>query len=220
MKQLIGNCYVDYDDNNKLWAIGFENEYEKNLVIPDGVYGINYEAFKGYYCLETLSLPDSLETIGQDAFYQCSSLRKICLPSNVKKITGSVVYGAFGGCLQLVEVDLSSTKLEVLPSHLFDGCRKLQKVILPQSLKKIEKDCFIGCSNITSLEFNEGLIIIEKNFEFLKGLSVINLPDSVVHIEDMRKFYYDHIKTIVLSNQQLEMFKPYLPENAITIVRD
>lgn len=220
MKKLIGNCYVDYDEKNNLWAIGFESEYERNLVIPEGVYGIQREAFKGYYCLETITFPNSLQVIGQDAFYQCSSLRKICLPSNVTRIPKSYVYGAFGKCLQLVEVDLSNTKLEVLPSHLFDGCRKLQKVILPPSLKKIEKDCFLWCENLTSLEFNNGLVVIEENFEYLKNLSVINLPDTVVHIEDMSSFRYEHIKSIILSKQQLEMFRPYLPKDATIIVRN
>lgn len=219
MKELIGNCYVDYDDNGKLWAIGFENEYEKNLIIPEGVYGINYEAFMGYYCLESLTLPVSLVTIGKDAFYQCSSLRKISLPENIMNIPSSVVYGAFGCCLQLVEADLSKTKLEVLPSHLFSGCKKLQKVALPKTLKKIEKECFYGCEKLSSIEFNDGLMIIEKNFGSMKGLSIINIPDTVVHIEDMSGFTYEHIKSIVLSEHQREMFEPYLPKSCKIIVR-
>jgi len=219
MKKLIGNCYVDHDDKNNLWAVGFENEYIKELIIPDGVYGIAYEAFMKYYCLESLELPDTLKIIGSDAFYQCSSLRKIALPSSIEEINSGIAYGTFGSCLQLVEVDLSKTKLEILPKYLFANCKKLQKVILPKTLKKIEEDCFYGCEKLTSIEFNEGLIVIEKNFDSLKGLSIINLPDSVVHIENMSWFYYGHIKTIILSAKQKEMFEPYLPEDCQIIVR-
>lgn len=221
MKKLIGNCYVDYDNRNRLWAVGFKNEYEKELIVPDGVYGIRDEAFLGYYCLESLQLPETLKVIGKNAFYQCSSLRKIALPSSIKEICSESPYGTFGSCLQLVEVDLSNTKLEVLPGYLFANCKKLQKAILPETLKKIEKQCFYKCEKLTSLEFNEGLMVIEENFCHMAGLSVINLPDSVVHIEDMGRFSweYHHIKTIILSAKQKEMFEPYLPEDCQIIVR-
>lgn len=215
MKKLIGNCYVDYDSKNILWALGFENEYEKELIVPNGVYVIGYQAFEKYYCLESIQLPETLKIIGADAFCKCSSLRKVSLPSSVTEIKR----GAFADCLQLVEVDLSNTKLEILPKSLFANCKKLQRVILPKTLKKIEEDCFYGCNKLTSIEFNEGLMIIENNFAYMEGLSIINLPDSVVHIEDMSSFHYDHIKTIILSAKQKEMFEPYLPEDCQIIVR-
>ena len=222
MKKLIGNCYVEYDNKNKLWAVGFKNEYEKELIVPDGVYGIGHNAFRNYYCLESLQLPETLKVIGESAFYRCSSLRKITLPSSITEISSKSPYGTFGSCLQLVEVDLSNTKLKVLPEHLFYECKKLQKVILPKTLKKIEGDCFTWCENLTSIEFNEGLMIIEENFVHMEGLTIINLPDSVVHIEDMggsSSCLYRHVKTIILSAKQKEMFEPYLPEKCQIIVR-
>ena len=86
-------------------------------------------------------------------------------------------------------------------------------------MKKIDAHALYSAPNIVSLEFNEGLKVIEEmNLEGLTKLSVINLPSSVIHIPDLH--YQDHIKTIILSREQHERFAEYLPQKVKIIYKD
>ena len=204
MAEKIGNCYVE---NNI--AIGFCDELVEELIIPVGVTEIKNGAFHDYYGLKNVEFPSTLTTIGEGAFERCSNLRKITLPENVTILKSSFLIGTFQECKQLIEADLSKTKIDILSGSLFWNCKKLQKVILPETIIKIERKVFSNCTNLLSLELKEGLKIIECDFEDNKHLSILNIPKSVIHIEDLS--HRDHIKTIVISKAQYETFKEYLP---------
>lgn len=213
MVKKIGNCYVDENI-----AVGFCDELEENLEIPDGVIAIKENAFSKYYGLVSVKFPNTLTTINDGAFAKCSSLRRVILPENLEFIKSSFLGGAFRECKQLVEVDLSRTKIINLSSSLFWNCKKLQKVILPRTVVKIESSVFDNCTNLVSLELNEGLKIIECDFEDNKHLSILNIPKSVIHIEDLSN--REHIKTIVISKSQYEKFKEYLPPKSQILFKE
>ena len=53
----------------------------KNVVIPDGVTTIGYEAFSRCSSrLKSITIPDSVTSIGRRAFYNCSNLTSITIP--------------------------------------------------------------------------------------------------------------------------------------------
>lgn len=204
MREKIGNCYIE--DNV---AVGFCDEFEPELVIPDGIVAIRDNAFAKYYGLVSVHFPDTLTTIGCWAFYKCSSLRKIVLPQNVQKLLGDGYVSTFQECKQLIEADLSQTQIKVLPQGTFWDCKKLQTVRLPKTLVKIEDGAFWDCTNLSSLVLNEGLKVVECDFRQNKHLSILNIPKSVIHIEDLSSC--EHIKTIVLTKELHEAFCEYLP---------
>ena len=204
MVEKSGNCYVE---NNV--AIGFADEFEPELVIPDGVVEIGDRAFSKYYGLVNVHFPESLTKIGYRAFAKCSSLRKVVLPKNVHTLSGDVYVSTFDECKQLIEADLSQTQIKVLSEGVFWHCKKLQTVRLPKTLVKIEASAFWECTSLSSLELNEGLKVIECDFRHNKHLAIFNIPKSVIHIEDLSQC--EHIKTIVLTKEQHEAFCEYLP---------
>lgn len=204
MVEKIGNCYID---NNM--AIGFADELEPELVIPEGVTVVRERAFEKYYGLVNVQFPDSLTAIGYRAFAKCSNLRKVVLPQNIQELSGRDYVSTFDECKQLIEADFSQTKIKVLPKGTFWNCRKLQTVKLPATLVKIEDGAFWDCTNLSSLGLNEGLKIVECDFTQNKHLSILNIPKSVIHIEDLSKC--EHIKTIILTKEQHEAFCEYLP---------
>lgn len=206
MIEKIGNCLVE---NNV--AVGFCDEFEEHLVIPEGVVAISERAFQKYYGLVTIEFPSTLQRIGEMAFFKCSNLRKITLPEHLSELQVDryIDAGTFQECKQLIEADLSKTKISILPDGTFWGCKKLQKVSLPPSLIKIKSHSFFDCSNLVALELNEGLKVIECDFSHHKHLSVLNIPRSVIHIEDLSR--QEQIKTVLLSKEQHENFREYLP---------
>ena len=211
---LEGNCYIGRGKAGPC-VIGFKDAYEPNLIIPDHITWIKDFAFNRYYGMETVRIPDSVDYIGEYAFCRCSSLRKVVLGKNVKTLRDSV----FDGCQQLTEADFSHSQIEVLPSGIFRQCKKLHTIKLPKTLKKIAAHTLYGAPNVISMEFNEGLKVIEEmNLEGLENFSIINLPDTLIYIPDLQ--HKRHIKTILLSREQHERFAEYLPEQAKIIYKD
>jgi hypothetical protein len=64
----------------------FLNTQIKKLVIPEGVTAIDENAFRNCSELSDVVLPESITEIGKCAFYGCTKLKKINFPKNLKKI--------------------------------------------------------------------------------------------------------------------------------------
>lgn len=99
----------------------FENHSEiSEVVLPDTVTGIRYNAFRGCTGLTKMNMPASLEQVAGWAFSQ-TSLKEVTFPDSLKKFE----YGAFNSCI------------------------KLETVVLPESIVYIDKDTFRGCTKLT-----------------------------------------------------------------------
>jgi hypothetical protein len=108
VKILVGNCYVEDDV-----AVGFCDELEEKLIIPDGVISIKGWAFSEYYGLTKIEFPRTLKTVGGAAFNKCSNLRRVSLPGSVTALEKEPFVGTFSECKQLIEADLSKTKIKL-----------------------------------------------------------------------------------------------------------
>lgn len=101
--------------------------YQTDVVIPEGVENIGYEAFVDCH-LTAIKLPDSLKNIEKEAFKNCKNLRRVEFGTGVTEI----------------------------PNSTFEHCVNLKKVILPSSLEKICNDAFRN-TNLSSIKLTEGL---------------------------------------------------------------
>ncbi len=115
--------------------------------------------------IQEIELAEGLERIGYTAFRQCPNLTTVVLPSTLELLGYvSTLTGAEGS--------------------VFYGCPKLQKVVVPASVKKIPSLTFAECYNITEIELNEGLEAIgERAFENCKALKELNLPTTLTTLE-------------------------------------
>ena len=134
-----------------------------SVVIPEGVTTIGISAFKGCDKLQSIQLPATLKTIASYAFRNCSSMPNITIPDN----TTSIGHGAFVYCDKLENVsfgqgvtqisslafaDCKSLKEVAFPANLtslqewdtFARCPQLAKVVIPETVKKIEYSNFSG----------------------------------------------------------------------------
>ncbi len=71
---------------------------DTDIVIPDGVTEIGYEAFADNCDICSVTLPDGVTVIGEDSFAWCYGLCKVVIPDSVVNISWS----SFKGCEDLV----------------------------------------------------------------------------------------------------------------------
>lgn len=105
------------------------------ISLPDGMTSIERSAFSGCRDLRTVTLPDSITTIGISAFAFCK-LTEIKLPRSLRSIKDS----AFFYC-PLRAVDFPEG-LTHIGGQAFFGCSLLERVSIPASIVRIEREAF------------------------------------------------------------------------------
>lgn len=176
----------------------------ESIVIPDDVtfiarssgFGPGY-VFSGCRELRSVTLPSTLTEIPDYMFDKCESLLSIDIPATVTRIGAH----AFSGCTALDELiipdsvvsigkdafdNLKVTSL-VIPDSVtdlqcvFNTCKELESIHLPNSLTKIPNDMFWEeCTKIKSLNLPESVTTIgEKAFSKMYNLEEVIIPDSL-----------------------------------------
>ena len=144
---------------DEIWAKAFKNNKGVTSITFDGThegtFRIGAEAFYGCEKLDTLELPEGLDVVAKSMFYNCKALTNISIPNTVAEVKK----GAFTGCIQLATVTFEAGN-ETLELVLEDGTSsesvfgmlpKLQKVVLPERMKKIGKSAFYCCYQLTEV---------------------------------------------------------------------
>ncbi|MBR2786534.1 MAG: leucine-rich repeat domain-containing protein [Clostridia bacterium] len=130
----------------------------------------------------------------------------LTIPEGVKRINWNIPFGS--RIYRLVKGDHIDEYVEVpnvaeltkkieLPSTLieiggtgFRGFEQLERIVMPDSVTKIEKGTFEGCKNLKHINLSRNLESIpDRCFSACESLKVIVIPDSVKNI-GMDLFYY------------------------------
>lgn len=92
-----------------------------DVIIPEGIKHIGWNAFENYKSVKTIVIPDGVERIGYSAFYGCSYLSSVNIPDSVT----------------------------IIEEAAFFGCKNLKDINIPNTVKEIQDDVFFGCDNLT-----------------------------------------------------------------------
>ena len=135
---------------NAFSGTGFINLKLERMVSDNCV--ISDYAFQGCRELTSVSIPSKVETIPEGCFADCSKLTTIDVAAN----TNGTKVGkyAFMNCIALTQIGLDSFKVAEIGESAFTGCTKLEKLLFPETVKKVEKNSFENCEKITLIEFH------------------------------------------------------------------
>ena len=160
----------------------------QQIKIPQSVKEIEEFAFDCCSNLTDLIIEEGLCKIGELAFANCTRLKSITLPKTVTSIENN----AFQSCpnVEIIIVDEANPVfdsrnkcnaiVETISNTLFLGC---QNTIIPESVTKIGKYAFRGCSNLSSIEIHNNVMSIDDlAFSQCTSLSSIVIPSSVTTI--------------------------------------
>lgn len=148
-----------------------------SYTVPDGVQGIQVQAFDytrdltavsfpsslreiGAYAFMASSilevdLPDGVTTLGDYAFYQCPALGKATLGKGITAISGF----CFNSCGELSSVTLKGA-VESIGEFAFFSCFKLQEFDLPASLRSIGNGAFKSCESLRRVSIGKNVASI------------------------------------------------------------
>lgn len=122
------------------------------------------------------------EIIAAFAFRDCD-YETIILPESVKVIS----HKAFADC-RCTYIDISKTKLSVLPASVFEDSIYLEKVILCDGLQFIGYDCFRNCEKLKEIKLPKTIARIERNvFYRCDQLSEIKYEGTVADWKKVEK---------------------------------
>ena len=159
-----------------------ENAFEgclfSQIIIPDSVVKIEWQAFFACKFLQTITIPNSVTSIDFNAFGLCESLRQIYIPDSVSFLGPQ----AFYGCISLQQVTISNS-LSCIHYHTFANCKSLKNIIIPNLITYIGEFAFSNCASLEHITLSNSLRSIGHfAFEKCQSLKTIACSDSVKHI--------------------------------------
>ncbi len=146
--------------------------------------------------VEEYRIPSFINTVNGFLFTaKITNVKKLIIPSSVTSIESGALAklnvqeiffetnkylelgdGVFQNCKKLVKVTLPEG-LAYVPSQTFDGCVSLSEIVWPESLQMIQVRAFRGCVSLKSLVFNQSLKYIQAGaFENCTGIETVQIP--------------------------------------------
>ena len=178
------------------------------IVIPDGVTSIGFEAFRGFSNLEKVVIPDSVTTIGEGAFCECEKLSAVKLPDSVETIDLLAFYSTALTSVSLpksvrtvgmrafdcpVYVDEGNEWYSDIEGVLFNKDKTVlvsfpsengPKTYFIPDVEKIGDGAFFGCT-LDCLDIPDGVVEIgEQAFYEMEMPGFLDIPQSVQRIGD------------------------------------
>ena len=133
--------------------------------------------------------------IGERAFENCATLSEVSLPDGMTELYG----GVFNSCKSLKKIKLPQN-LTVLGESAFSDCVGLESIEIPETVTKIDDLVFNGCTSLAKVDLMDGLKKIGKGaFKNCKSLTKITIPETVTSMSDALFRGCEALKTIKVS---------------------
>ena len=183
---------------------------EGRFDVPASVREIGGYAFHMCSNVDQIVLDQSanLEKIGEGAFSE-TAITEFTLPRSVSQLGAC----AFLRCRKLEKVSFGDgTRIQEFGSRLFEGCMAVRSLIVPKSVKVLRSGCLArmstteerslsnDISGLETLKFEAGskLRVIQAHVFCNLPLTEIELPDSLVELNELNFYGCDRIREFVI----------------------
>ena len=175
----------------------------ESIELPATLTTISTDAFYGCTKLSGVSLHEGLTTIGTRAFYNCK-LAEITVPSTVTSIGNAAFKGNPTTSVTWLPAECSigtddaapfystdskitsftfGDKVEVVPGFLCKNMSKIEKIVLPASVRSLGQYAFSYCTSLTSINLPATQKTLPVSFfEGCSSLESIELPATLTTI--------------------------------------
>ena len=221
---------------DSFWVSGLADKSLTNVVIEPTINGkpvtkIASMAFSSCEQIKSVIIPEGITTIEHYAFSDCTGLTSIEIPKSVTRIDSYEIfmgvsdrYGAFHGCINLVEV-INHSSLEITVGGKDNGQIAEYAIgVHTGESKLLEKDDYLfymdedanylaryfGSETELVLPENcngENYIIDNHAFGILKSLTSVTIPNSEISIGDYVFYNCESLKNIELPEGLTEIPK-------------
>ena len=164
-------------------TVEFNPNEVTEIIIEEGITGINDRLTRSFKNAISVTLPSSLEYIGEKTFYCFMKLETVTIPDNSK--LKYVDTSAFEKCTLLKSINLPKG-LESIYSRAFISCSNLTNLTLPSTLTRIDETAFSAGPRFKNNELTvpKGVTTItSRSFDNIKDLKTINVENGVTTIE-------------------------------------
>ena len=162
-----------------IYRNGFSNYSNLNIIIPDTIQVIDYEAFMNTKFTNTsLVIPYSMEKLGTAAFFNTNLSSVIFADKTSESIPGLCTTPSTQA---EDDSDQELSKLKTIPDFCFAKCSSLSSITFSNALESIQEEAFEYCSNLKTVAFLSGLKSLgERAFNCCENLSQVYLPNSLI----------------------------------------
>ena len=171
-------------------TVEFNPSEVTEIIIEEGITGINDRLTRMFKNAISVTLPSSLESIGENNFSNFTKLETVTIPDN--------------------------SKLKYIYTSAFEKCTSLKSINLPQGLESIYSRAFHTCSNLTNLKLPSTLTRIDE-LAFSNGPRFKNneltVPKGVTTIKSRSIYNINDLKTINVENGVTKIEKYAFADN-------
>lgn len=194
----------------------FDGKTLKKITLPANLKTIRNSALLGVTIQSELIIPETVTNIEWGAFAY-GNFRKVIFPGKPITLGPNIFQYA-----TLKDIDL--TGLEEISENMFEGCKGLQKLTLPTSLKSIKAQAFTE-SEIEEIEFNS-VVKLEGYgiFSACPNLKKVKLPKGLTKIPNNTFYNCPALQTIeipstveTIGSDAFGSFDEYNPAHTIII---
>lgn len=189
-----GLAYRYFENGGYYIVTGIGTCRDTDLSIPPTHSGkpvsyVDDGAFRNCTSLRSVRIPKGLRELGRGAFEGCTSLTELTLPfvgrtSNIDYFSGGWLSELFGKTTSPVK-KLILTDLTQLPDNALSYCSSLESVTLPDTLRRIGKEAFYGCSKLRELTIPAGVYKIGTHtVAYCSSLTTVRLLAKIAAVPE------------------------------------
>ena len=147
-----------------------------------------YDSKVNYYVPNSLKSVTVTQGLYKYGFENSIGIEEVIIEASVKSESIPACY--VQGCTNLKNFEINSKRIYTIGMYAFSKCDALEKLVLPQNLKKIMSYAFYNCTNLTDIQFPNRDFAVEY-YSFKNAKFITDFTDEFFVVGDGVLIYYN-----------------------------